>query len=342
MGHHKKWFCNPHEDPTSHKSISFGCHKWRKLQKKYGTPPALNNQRRVIYIGYWLSNDNIPYLVTKWKEANITHVILTFITQIDVTKPLSEAYSMTLAYKDLTPAHRKLLKDNFILGVSYGGAGAMPAPYSLTFGPGAYYQNNPTLLASDLVALAGEIDAYYDLDIEHIDDKFDECADFLGQVSQALKQLRPNCQVSHAPQSPYFTPYFGNVYMNIYNNYGQYIDFLNIQYYNNGVCNTYSQLFLTAVSGEVAVQQLMNRGMDGAKIVVGKPVNQNEGNAGGYIPLNPDLTNIMATAFQNSNLNTWSQNGGVMIWYYNTQTNPSVDNDNLLTYMSNVSYLHHP
>jgi hypothetical protein len=340
MGHRKHWFCKPFEDPKSHKPIDRNCHKWRKLHKKYGTPPALNNQRRVIYLGYWLSNDKIPALVAKWKEANITHLILTFITQIDVTKPLSEAYSMTLAYKDLTPANRQLLKDNFILGVSYGGAGAMPAPYSLTFGPGAYYQNQPALLASDLVTLAGDINAYYDLDIEHIDDQFDACADFLGQVSQALKQLRPMCQVSHAPQSPYFTPYFGNVYMKIYNDYQQYIDFFNIQYYNNGVCNTYSQLFINAVSGEVAVQQLMNRGMNGSKIVVGKPVNQNEGNAGGYIPLVPDLENIMATAFQNNNLTSWSQNGGVMIWYYNTQNNPSLDNDNILSYMSYVSYLH--
>lgn len=35
-----------------------------------------NNQRRVIYAGYWLSDADIPSLVDAWLAANITHVLL--------------------------------------------------------------------------------------------------------------------------------------------------------------------------------------------------------------------------------------------------------------------------
>lgn len=40
---------------------------------------------------------------------------------------------MTLAFKELSPANQDLLVENFVVGVSYGGAGAMPVPYSNTF-----------------------------------------------------------------------------------------------------------------------------------------------------------------------------------------------------------------
>src|SRR5690606_6477538 len=98
--------------------------------KLFTSETGSNNQRRIIYLGYWLNNDNISDLVNKWKQANITHIILTFITQLDITKPLSDAYSMTLAYQSLTAENQQLLKENFILGVSYGGGSAMPSPYS--------------------------------------------------------------------------------------------------------------------------------------------------------------------------------------------------------------------
>lgn len=302
-----------------------------------------NNQRRVIYVGYWLSNDNIVDLVAKWKAANITHVVLTFVTQLDVTKPLSDAYSMTQAYKALTPANQQLLKNSFILGVSYGGGAAMPAPYSQTFAAGSYYANNPQLLAQDLVALCGDLDAYYDLDIEHIDDQFDACANFLGQICQELKTLKPNCQISHAPQPPYFTAQYGNVYNKIYTNFKQYFNFFNVQYYNNGPSDNYTQIFITApVFLGTAILELINSGISASYLVMGKPVNQNEGSQG-YVPLNPpanpNLAGIVAQAFANPSLKDWATSGGVMIWFYNTQATVSPDNDNLLLYMTTVSQL---
>lgn len=298
-----------------------------------------NTQRRIIYIGYWLSNDDISLLVNRWKDANITHVIFTFITQLDTTKPLSNDYSMALAYKDLSSENQMLLKNNFTLGVSYGGGAAMPSPYSNTFSQGAYYQNNPEQLAQDVISLCGDLNQYYDLDIEHIDDKFDECAEFLGKVCVELRRLNPSCQISHAPQPPYFTPQYQNIYNKIYENYKNYFNFFNIQYYNNGPSNSYEEIFISSSNdfSNVAVLQLINNGIKGSYINVGKPVNENEGNAGGYVPLVPTLGDIIEKAFNNKDLGDWSSKGGVMIWYYNTQNQAPVDNDNIIEYMRRIS-----
>lgn len=300
---------------------------------------STNNQKRVIFVGYWMSNDAIPGLVTKWKQANITHVILTFITQGDVMKPLSDAFSMTQAFKGLTVENQQLLKNNFVLGISYGGSGAMPNPYSSTFAPGAYYHNNPQLLAQDFVRLAGNIDAYYDLDIEYINDKFDECATFIGEICKELRALKPNCQISHAPQPPFFTAQFGNVYNKIYQNYHQYFNFFNIQYYNNGPSDNFQQIFITSYYPGTAVLELIASGIDASYIIVGKPVDANQGSAGGYIPLVPNLENIISQAFSDARLKAWSDNAGVMIWYYDTQASDSINNNNVLAYMNYVSNL---
>lgn len=341
------WFQNPSHHPITHEKVAAKGSKWDALANKYGVPPSLNNQRRVIYVGYWLSNDNIPELVNKWKEANITYVLLTFITQLDATKPLSDAYSMTQAYRALSTVNKRLLRDNFVLGTSYGGGAATLSPYSQTFQQGSYYHNNPELLAQDFIALCSDsdpslsLDKYFDLDIEHIDDKFDECATFLGKICIELKRLKPNCEISHAPQPPYFLSQYGNVYNKIYNDYKTYFDFFNVQYYNNGPSDNYQQVFIASPEGygNVAVLQLQQAGIDGSYIVVGKPVNANEGSAG-YIPLVPTLGNIIEQAFGNPDLSQWSNSGGVMIWYYNTQNGTSQDNENILSYMSRVSYLH--
>lgn len=63
----------------------------RLLEKPIQTIIPTNTQRRVIYVKYWLSDNDIPALVDQWKSANITHILLTFITQPDAKKPLSDA-----------------------------------------------------------------------------------------------------------------------------------------------------------------------------------------------------------------------------------------------------------
>jgi hypothetical protein len=322
-------------------------------------PSIVNHQKRVIYVGYWLSDNDITNLVNQWKSANITHILLTFITQPDITKPLSDAFSMTQAFFQLSTANQNLLTSNFVIGVSYGGQAAMPSPYSKTFTPGSYYYNNPSLLANDLVQLCGPLNKYYDLDIEYIDNEFQQCADFIGNICIALKTLIPSCVISHAPQTPYFTPHYGNVYNIIYNQYSSYFNWFNIQYYNNGPSDTYEQIFLRSDDGYSAVLELINSGINANYIVVGKPVNSSEGESGGYVPLNI-LVGYIQQAFGNPYLIDWQKGGGEMIWYYNTQISngntstivvPSInknfkiasftnsDNDSIISFFQQVSIL---
>ena len=99
---------------------------------------------------------------------------------------------MVDAFDQLSTTNKKMLTDNFIVGASYGGANSCH-PYSQTFSDGSYYKDDPTKLAKDLVDLCPELDKYYDFDIEQINDKFDECAEFLGETCKALKKLKPSC-----------------------------------------------------------------------------------------------------------------------------------------------------
>jgi hypothetical protein len=308
-----------------------------------------NIQRRVIYVGYWISNADVPSLVDKWLAANITHILFTFVTQPDYTQPLSEAYSMTLAFKELSPANQDLLVQNFVVGVSYGGAAAMPVPYSNTFDqPTSYYGpsgkgNGAAGLAADLIKICGtKLNRYYDLDIEGISQIPDNTptVNFLGAVCQALKSQNPICVISHAPQTPYFDPAFGSVYLDLYQSYSQYFNWYNIQYYNNGPSDTYQEIFVQSTTDwpNTAVTQLMNAGIAPGYIVVGKPVNAQEGNAGGYVPL-PTLATYFNQAFQSTTtqLQAWSQStGGSMIWYYNTQAASGAGNTFLNSYVKTV------
>jgi len=246
-----------------------------------GNNKGNKNKKRVVYAGYWLDNSNIPTIVKNLKNANITHILLTFINHPDNTKPLTGSPYMLDAFKALSPDNQNLLKSNFKIGVSLGGATNVQVPFSNTFTSG-YYYNNPEQYAKDyydLVSTAG-LNNYFDLDIEHIStvqdvgqSNIDQCADFIGKVCKKLKDLNPNCEISHAPQPPYFTPQYGNIYTQIYQKYNDYFDFFNIQYYNNGPSDNFEQIFIksdTNVAPETSILELINKGIDPSYLVVGK------------------------------------------------------------------------
>lgn len=304
-------------------------------------PGGINSQRRVVYLGYWFSDSDIPKIVSDLKSANVTHLLLTFIVQPDNTKPLTGKNYMLDAFKALSSSNQKLLTSNFKVGVSLGGAINMPVPYSLTFcNSNCYYYNNPQKYAQDyynLVKGTG-LENYFDLDIEGINDKFPETAEFIGEVCKELKRLNSKCEISHAPQTPYKTPQYGNVYNIIYKNYNQYFDWFNIQYYNNGPCNTFEQIFIKSYEGiapGTSVLELINKGYDPSYLVIGKTVEGQSNSQNGYINLT-EMTNIVKTAFNTTSLKSWSQQGGLMVWYYTTQ-NQSENNKQLLNYFKTTS-----
>ena len=304
--------------------------------------PGVNSQRRVVYLGYWFSDSDIAKIVSDLKTANITHLLLTFIVQPDNTKPLTGKNYMLDAFKALTPNNQKLLTSNFKVGVSLGGAINMPAPYSLTFlNSNCYYYNNPQKYAQDYYNLlkGTGLENYFDLDIEGINDKFSECADFIGNVCKELKRLNPICEISHAPQPPYFCQNFGYVYDLIYKNYKQYFNWFNIQYYNNNLCQNFDQLFIKSYQNaapDTSILELINRGYDPSYLVAGKTVFGESDSNNGYIPLS-DLSNIIKQAFNTPSLNQWCKTGGEMIWYYNTGSLNSDNNKQLLNYFVTIS-----
>jgi chitinase len=187
-------------------------------------------------------------------------------------------------------------------------------------------------------------------------------------VAQQLKEKVPNCVISHAPQTPYFTDQWQNVYTQFYLQYKTVIDFFNIQYYNNGTSSTFEEIFINSDGTDmpgVAVAQLIQKGINPEAIVVGKPVNAQEGTQG-YVVLNPittegTLANDVQRAFGTASLASWASSGGMMIWYYNTQIllsdgpylspyilevyNPvsvadaKSDDDNILDYFTSISSL---
>lgn len=301
-----------------------------------------NPQNRVIYLGYWLTNDNVADLVDIWETNNVTHVLLTFITlDTSGTGLLYGQNYMLGAFVDLTPDNQNLLLNaSFKFGVSMGGA--YQSDFFTTSNP-YYYPpenvNNPEKFVTDLLSLPiltsnGVVEtpvskmSYIDFDIEHIptDVNVSDYILFWGQVAQMLKAQNESLIISHAPQTPYFTEQYQLVYTMLANDptYGSFIDFYNIQYYNNGPSDTYEQIFLISddqVAPNTAVQQLIeNQQIESSKIVIGKAVDMNQSSGGGYVELynsNPSVTNTMTDFVQTalSSLLSW---GGIMVWYYDT------------------------
>jgi hypothetical protein len=112
--------------------------------------------------------------------------------------------------------------------------------------------------------------------------------------------------ITHAPQPPYFGPAagFNNAYVQIYQK-APSINFLLVQYYNNGPSETYADIFTSQPSG---VSELVNLGIPMSKIVIGKPVIA--GDAGNFVSAT-NLAAMFATAKNNLGWNT-----GVMGWQW--------------------------
>jgi hypothetical protein len=94
-----------------------------------------------------------------------------------------------------------------------------------------------------------------------------------GQLSQELKNVGFEI-VSHAPQHPYFTSSFGNIYTQLIQQYPSFIDFLNIQYYNNGPSQAFQEIFIQSDSSQPMTSILelhQNKNIPLSKLVMGKP-----------------------------------------------------------------------
>ena len=312
------------------------------------TPPTSgnNNQRRVAYLGFWIQDADVPTIVTTLKNAGVTHLLLTFIVQPSYTGALTGTGYMLDSFKELSSTHKQLFTSNFKIGMSVGGALHMPVPYSNTFSPvNSYYYNNPKKYAGDIYNLVRGtgLENLFDLDIEGIHDKYTECATFIGEVCKELKTLNPNAEVSSAPQMPYFCSSFGNVYDLVYKNYRAYFDFFNLQFYNNGSSNTFTEIFTQSATTNApltSVLELMNNhGIYPNCINVCKTISGQSTSSNGYVPL-PTMATFVQQAFNTSSLSLWTKSkGGEAVWFFNTQSITCSANTDIINYFSSVSKL---
>jgi len=190
--------------------------------------------------------------------------------------------------------------------------GSTDTPYSSTTGA-----NYGTAVAN--WAKANDLDGV-DFDLENFGAGFTHgslntaaCIQWVADATNAARKiLGASAIITHAPQPPYFGANggFGNAYPQIYAKANS-IDFLLVQYYNNGPATTYEAIFVSANGG--AVSEIVKEGVPLNKIVVGKPVASNDGGAG-YMTA-AQIHDVFATAQKNLNWNT-----GVMGWQWHDAT----------------------
>ena len=138
--------------------------------------------------------------------------------------------------------------------------------------------------------------------------------------------------ISHAPQAPYFMEgIYPQNYVDLYyssvgdGTVGDYIDFFNVQFYNQGTSDylTYETLFLesTGWSLGTALQQIAEKGIPMNKLLVGKPVTEDDVSNTDYVPQD-ELANIFRTA-RTARQGVWyycDNVGGVMNWQFASDT----------------------
>ena len=159
---------------------------------------------------------------------------------------------------------------------------------------------------------------------DHTHDKF-YSGEFQKFMTDGLVQARSQLPlgqyiISHAPQAPYFgnlastngTDDHGYTQWMLDNQDNPGVDFVNIQYYNQYAYYDYNAIFIKETDNwwfqETAVKQLYQAGVKPEKIVVGKPLTEDDGE--GYI----DPTSLGAWGCQaKKDINFL---GGYMTWMY--------------------------
>lgn len=144
----------------------------------------------------------------------------------------------------------------------------------------------------------------------------------LVALSKALKSQ--GFLVSHAPQAPYLctpsedsNPSFGECspgiggYLDVMQQGGQYIDWLNIQYYNNPSFETPAQIFDNWEGLQSGFNYKgSNLRIPAEKLLVGKPNEQNDA-GGGYIAVGQLVSQVLCPLYKK-----YPNFGGAMTWKY--------------------------
>lgn len=335
--------------------------------------------KQTCYIGWYFDYNTFDSFIDTAKSNGITHIILEFILLIlnnngtpdQITFADTAQSWMNLSSDQRTTLLNKIRNNGMQLMVSFGGATSFMPGFQDVLNSPNYW--DPQVLGNDL---ANWMFTYncpaIDLDIEHIptigtySDTLN-LVTYLGELSETIKNKSNELFgyypiLSHAPQTPYFNgtstySNYGYIYNQVEKLYGQYIDFYNIQFYNQGnyAYTTYDGIFIQDDSFNASVLQLIEASSISAlytpiptnKIVVGKPSNENEVSIeNGFVYLystDPTYPQTMAqyvnSTETDARLGDWYTVGGNMIWIYLTgQQDNYYPNNQLLSYFNSTKH----
>jgi hypothetical protein len=343
-----------------------------------------NKWKQVMYFGYKMTYDDMLLMIDNAFNNKVTHIIIPFI-ELNINNngtedkiiirdglPIYDWVNFTNEQKDTI---NKILNDyNIKFICSFGGAlsfdnaldGSVGTQYVLN---SPNYQD-PYVLAENIVDIL-YINKIYNVDYDI--EKFPDCNGFdsnynylvyyfglLHKYTKEIYKKKYNIDslITGAPQTPYFSPqsnYTTSNWCNIYNKiekyFGAYIDFYNIQFYNQLYYSysEYSTIFEFDYLFNTSVIEL-SKTIPLHKIVVGKLVAQEvyyEPPAFmGYVPLYNEISiNTMANYVEKTKkskskiLRKWFKHSGIMVWLY--KFTDSIDNNkSLLQYYNYCGTLH--
>ena len=338
--------------------------------------------KQVMYYGYYTNYDTLYNFITTASNNGVTHILLEFIT-FNIASGLQYTDTILNWTNDFSSDQRTNILNlcsskNIKLGLSFGGATSFDGNFSelWTNSRSKYYINGTSIpniqssanaLGSDLVGILNTNSLnYIDLDIESIPTSsqytygnYTDISDYLGYLSQYIKTYKSGVVISHAPQTPYFynlsSGNWKTLYYNVEYSYGSYIDFYNVQYYNNGDYTTQAEIFTSDPYNNASVNQMIvgttitlrdnttkYATVPYQKIVMGKAV---DAAWPGTSSSNwTSLTNYVNNQKNNTsypNLVNWYLNGGIMVWLYRSDITPNPNtNSYTLTYNNDVKNNH--
>lgn len=278
------------------------------------SPPSStwpNGPLKAVYVDIGLNWANPSSTFKAVVDAGYNYVVLAFLVSNTVWDAATAWASMSAADQQATIAYAHARNARIVVAAG----GATDFPFSIMTGNayGSWAAN---------WANAHYLDGV-DFDLENFGGGFTfgtmNTAATIKWVADATNAARAilgdDKIISHAPQPPYFGNVysFSNAYTEIYKQ-APSINFLMVQYYNNGPATTYEEIF-TKGDGKTSVKELADLGIPLNKIVVGKPIKEDDA---GSMWISAATFNSYVTRAK-AELG-WS--GGVMGWqWHDSDTN---------------------
>ncbi len=194
----------------------------------------------------------------------------------------------------------------------------------ISFGGGTMDSNAYRSLSEDTARLADSLASFVkNNQLDGVDIDYEDTAAFTGQagyngaqflvsLTQELRKRLPSPDyiISHAPQPPYLEQggYMAG-YIEVVEQAGQDIDWLNVQFYNNPPWSANPDQI---VSSYLNYTKLPN--MSSKKVIAGFPVTQNDAGSG-YMPVQTIINEVIKPIQQQSSL------GGIMNWQFSSDHN---------------------